>query len=222
MIFFKYFTFGRPDNINDLRASQHNSNPSRNEVPIAVIDDEEFRYREMLNRSNFHIRQYMDINDVRDISDYAIVLCDIEGVGNEFGSEYEGAYIIKEVKRKYPNKIVIAYSAYSFDPDYNKFFEKADFVFNKDRGFDKWEESLSEAISLATDPIEQWKKVRDYMLMNNIPLYTIFKLEQGYIRAVKERNKNQLLDRVESSGMPDEVKDALNNFVSGAFFSLAV
>lgn len=222
MVFFEYFTIGKPENINDLRASQHGGNPSRNEVPIAVIDDEDFRYKGMLTRSNFHIRQYDDINDVRDVSDYAIILCDIEGVGDKFGSEYEGAYIIKEIKRKYPNKIVVAYSAHSFNPDYNKFFDKADFVFNKDRGFDKWEESLSEAIKIATDPIDQWEKIRDYMLEKGIPLYTIFKLEQGYIRAVKERNENQLLNKVESSGMPEEVKDALNNFASGAFFSLAV
>ena len=220
MIFFEYFTIGKPEDIRDLRAISSNTSVSRNEIPIAVVDNEEFEWEDELRRCNFFINQYEDVSSIRDLSEYPIVLCDIDGVGQNFGSDYEGAYIIKELKRRYPNKIIVAYSAYSFKPDYNEYFEMADFYFDKDRGFDKWEESLDESIRLATDPIEQWKKIRNFLISQEVPLYTIFKLEQGYIESVKSGSENELIDKIESSDMPEEVKNSINNVASAAFFSL--
>ena len=69
----------------------------RNKVEILVIDDQDFAAEEYLIKNGFRIVHKRDIDNIRDVSAYAVVLCDIRGVGKNLGSTKEGAFVIKEI-----------------------------------------------------------------------------------------------------------------------------
>ena len=49
---------------------------NRQQVQIAIIDDEDFTYLDILQRHNFILKHFRDIEDVRAVHTYPIVLCD--------------------------------------------------------------------------------------------------------------------------------------------------
>ena len=58
---------------------------------IAIIDDEDFYYREQLSRLGFNITKYDDIEDLNMLASYDLIISDIKGVDKHFDSEFEGA-----------------------------------------------------------------------------------------------------------------------------------
>src|SRR4051794_31715072 len=101
-----YLVLGGPRSINDLKGHNREFTANdRSRVEIAVIDDQEFPYLELLTRHGFRLRHFKDIDDIQAIHAYPIVLCDIKGVGKHFQSRYEGAHLISEFRKRYPAKI---------------------------------------------------------------------------------------------------------------------
>ena len=111
----------------------------RNKVEILVIDDQDFAAEEYLIKNGFRIVHKRDIDNIRDVSAYAVVLCDIRGVGKNLGSTKEGAFVIKEIKAHYPAKQVIAYTGSSYDPAYNEYMNLADAVISKGISVEDWD-----------------------------------------------------------------------------------
>ena len=98
--------------ISDLNGETKLKKPPLSElkkrIAIIIIDDEEFPYLDTLKKHEYNISQKPDISDLRDVEAYQIILCDIRGVGKFLTSEFGGAYLIKQLKEKYPEKTIIA------------------------------------------------------------------------------------------------------------------
>lgn len=77
---------------------------NRNLVPIVCIDDQGMQYDQILINHGFNLKVLSDITDIRAVSDYPIVICDIKGIGKSFGSKFEGGHIIEEIHKNYPEK----------------------------------------------------------------------------------------------------------------------
>ncbi len=207
-----YWLLGTPKNVNELRVLKSAvAATNRQQVPIAIIDDEDFTYLDILQRHNFLLKQFRDIEDVRTIHTYPIVLCDIKGVGKHFQSKFEGAHLIGEIRKHYPAKVIIAYTGHQFDASYNRYFAMSDFLLKKDIDSDEWIESLDAAIQTASDPIIRWKRLRNYLLEKDIPLTHLMKLEDDYVTKMSKHE-----DKFPSGklliGLPDDVKDILVDF----------
>lgn len=83
---------------------------NRSRFPIVVIDDKDFTPMKNLQRYNFSVTHFDDISSIDSIYRYPIVLCDLHGVGASLGSRLQGAQVIREIKKNYPEKYVIAYT----------------------------------------------------------------------------------------------------------------
>ena len=160
----------------------------RRQIEILVIDDEEFTVGKKLEANNFHLTYKKDIGNVKDVSEYQIILCDIRGVGVELDSKYEGAFIIKEIKVNYPTKQVVAYTASNYDASYNDYLRYADEIVKKGLDVEEWIDILDEEINKCVDPMYQWKKVRSKLLENGTSILDVAKLESAYVSAVKKRS----------------------------------
>lgn len=218
-----FLHIGQPHQISELLLHQLNYDATkRNTIPIAVIDDEEFRYEESLRNHDFNLRVFKDIEDIKAVQPYAVILCDIKGVGKSFHSKFEGAHIISEIKKYYPAKIVIAYSAHQFDPSYNKYFEMSDYLFKKDIDSDDWVEKLDEALKGAINPIYQWKKIRNYLLENEISLFQILKLEDEYVKTVLSKGRHQFPSQKLTGTLPKDIKTVVLNFTSSLIFKVII
>lgn len=176
-----------PNSINKLR--QH--------VNILVIDDNEFIPEKYLKANGYQIQHKLDIDTIKDVEPYDIIMCDISGVGKKLGYEKEGAFIIREVHANYPNKRIIAYSSNTYNASYNQYFSMADFVAPKDLSIDSWIDVLDDQVKKSIDPLNQWKKIRTYLLNTGISTLTIAKIEDKYVSAVNKRDFTSLKTYVE-------------------------
>ena len=133
-------------------------------------------------------------------------------MGKNLGSSKEGAFIIKEIKANYPNKQVIAYTGSSYDAGYNDYINLADKVMSKGTSVDDWILALDAQIENAVNPTYQWKKLRNYFFNKGVITATVAKLEDKYVRAVKEKNFNKLVDLADKTG--GEAQKVISEFVS--------
>lgn len=184
----------------------------RRNASILIIDDNAFYAEDFLKINGFNIHHKNDIESIQDVQPYDIVLCDIAGVGKTLGFSKEGAFIIREIHANYPNKRVIAYTSYTYDADYNEFFSLADFVAPKDLSIDAWIDVLDEQIKKSIDPVEQWRKIRNCLLEQNVSTLTVAKIEDKFVSSVKNNNFNSLEKYINSEG--NVVRTIINDFVS--------
>jgi hypothetical protein len=197
-----YWIFGKPRNIVDLKPTTFLSgqNVPRDRLNILVIDDDSFPPKSLLiEKYHFKITQYNDVEEIYSVEAYPIILCDIRGVGKIYQSEFEGARLLSEIRKFYPQKYIIAYTAQTFDPSYNSLLENADQVFKKDMDTDEWAEKLDIAIKTSLDPSFIWKRVRAKFLEMDIPLIEIVNLEDQYIGYLEQKVKEFPSKKLSSS-----------------------
>lgn len=160
---------------------------------ILVIDDQEFDYLKDLQKYDFHIRQKYDLTDLSDAAEYDIILCDIRGVGKFLNSKYDGANLIKQLRVKYPNKIIIAYTAEPYEADFESFLDFATGVIAKGSyTIELWVSLLEKYVKELADPVEQWKKTRCLLYDAGVSTLQIAKYESAYVKAVKNREYESL------------------------------
>lgn len=186
----------------------------RKYASILVIDDNEFAPESSLKRNGYQIQHKIDLDTIKDVEPYDIILCDISGVGKKLGFKNEGAFIIREIHASYPNKRIIAYTSYTYNPNYNQFFSMADFVAPKDLAIDSWIDVLDDQIQKSIDPCDQWIKIRDYLLENKVSTLTIAKIENKYVEAVKSKSFDKLKSYVVGKDKDSQLSSIITEFMS--------
>lgn len=186
----------------------------RKRIDILVIDDEDFTPYNFLINNNFRLTYKKDIDNVRDVSEYPIILCDIRGVGKQLSNSYEGAFLIKEIKKNYPSKRVIAYTASQYDPTYNQYLEYADELVQKGLALEDWLKLLDEQIEKTIDPIFQWNNLRKKLLSKHVATIDVAKLESLFVDSYKKGKFDSFEDT--ANKMSGDVKGIVLEFLSSA------
>ena len=180
---------------------------------ILCIDDQGFSKEDNLRRNNFNITTVNDIDKIDFVSEYDIVICDIQGVGRKLGSEYEGAHLISEIKKRFPLKKVIAYSGQTFNTNYNYYFQLADLTLNKDTDLDDWIDYLDDQIKSMIDPYEIWISIRKYLIAKNIPTSTVSNIEQDYINATIKKDTSKITQSKNFKQISPEIKGVIEGII---------
>lgn len=207
-------------NINDIKISdtvrKERIHDLRKKTDVLVIDDEKFEPKEFLEGNNYRLTSKTDIDNVKDVSEYPIILCDIRGIGKKMSSSFEGAFLIKEIKENYPEKIVIAYTASQYDPSYNVYLQRADNILSKSLSTEEWLDVLDKYIFQAADPVYQWKILRDRLIILDIPLLDIAKLEDAFVKSFlkEEFTSFEKLGKSMDSEVTKIISDFVSNFIS--------
>jgi hypothetical protein len=214
-----YYLFGHPKEINDLKGDLRPPIATlRDKVKIVAVDDEGFEYAEVLRRHGFNITVLNDITDISAVETYPIVISDIAGVGLSFQSPFQGAHVIAEIKKRYPNKYLIACTGQRFDASYNRFFALCDTSMSKDAESQDWVEALDEAINIYVDPVAQWRKARQDIAPHVSPL-RLMQLEDEYVRAVL-RNRRPFQDQRTLLDLPNDAKAVILGVAGNIVFKL--
>lgn len=187
---------------------------------IMVIDDDEFVYLDSLKRSEYCIEYRPDIQSLKDVAEYDIILCDIRGVGKFLNSPFEGAYLVKQIKEKYPNKIVISYTANNYDPKFQEYLAFADATIPKGTALEDWDSMLTKMLKELADPVKQWEKARKALLAAGVSTVMVAKYESEYVKAVKNGDYKSLKDVYENSKKPG--KDIMISLLSIIFKTLGI
>ena len=217
-----FYHVGTPKSIKDLDVpSLKLKSIDRINIPILVIDDNEFEYLQHLRNHRFDITYFSDIPSIESTKEYEIILCDINGVGKKLNSKYEGAHVISEIHKKYPFKTIIAYTSHTHDPSYNRFFRLADYTYKKDIDGDEWVDKLDQAIDLTTNPQRKWTKLRDFLIKNNVTLFEIVKLENEYVKEILKGNDlSNFPSKKLSNEINPDVRAVIQSFTGSIVFKL--
>ncbi|MBO5388952.1 MAG: hypothetical protein J6A59_12660 [Lachnospiraceae bacterium] len=186
----------------------------RTMIDILVIDDEVFEPGDFLTKNNFRLTYKNNIDNVRDVSEYPIIMCDIRGVGKELNEEYQGAYLIKEIKTSYPDKTVIAYTASQYDATYNKFLSYADELLTKGLALEDWVSILDVNLKKMIDPMYQWCDVRNKLFDKGLSTIKVAKLESDYVEACKK--KDFKVFEKNTKNMESEIRSIIIEFLSSS------
>jgi len=202
--------------LSEIKSENKNPQKLRRSHDMAVIDDEPFSQAQQLKNIGFSIIEVGDINNLKIIESYPIVICDIQGVGKAFGSTVEGAYVISEIRKQYPDKYIIAYSTNSFNMGYQAYINKADLSLSKANTIQEWTEILDGAVDVISDPKRRWVRMRGELLASGMELYDIFNLEQSYIKSVIEKSEEPLSEKCNSLELDPRIKDLMSTFITTA------
>lgn len=216
-----FFTIGHPLNLYGLGITTPDIQLLRRDNKVAVLDDEAFIPERQLRQHGFSIVELGgDIKSVDQISAYPIVVCDIMGVGIAFGSEHEGAHVLSEIQKNFPDKYLIAYTGMTHSVAVTNRLRKVDAVTPKDASIEIWVDLLEKALKEVGDPRQRWIRLRTSLLEKGAPLYDVFKMEQAFIKSMTNRNADILASAAKKSTISSEAKELVLKFAAFALVQL--
>ncbi|NPV22128.1 hypothetical protein [Bradyrhizobium aeschynomenes] len=191
MIFFRKEQYVTADELRDSAYEAHRTASAAEKralIKIAVIDDQVFTPRANLENLGYQIESLGDINSINRIQPFQIVLCDLQGVGTALDARKQGAFLIREIKRNFPEKFVIAYTGGGLNAALSREASlDADHLLKKDADIDDWVETLDRYISNVLNPYLVWQRQRLALVEREVDTLSILKLETAFVQSIKSK-----------------------------------
>lgn len=187
MNMFDYYILKKRYSITDLvNPKSLLSELDRNAIKVLIVDNEEFMYEESLRRLGFNIQKYNDIESLETAEAFHIVICDVRGVGKKFKSPNEGAFVLNQLKKKYPMKEFAVYSGSLFNTEVTEDLQDINII-TKDQPSEDWCNDIDALIRKVTNPKLIWQKIARIMIDNDVPTQVICKMEHEYVEVIKDK-----------------------------------
>lgn len=216
-----FITLGTPRRLSDLGVTLPDISVLKRWIDIAVLDDEPFIRTQALRTHGFRLTELGgDIKSVDQVASYPVVICDIRGVGRAFDSPHEGAHVISEIRKSYPDKFLIAYTGYTHDAFFSAKLASADASATKDAPIDYWTQVLELGLKNVGDPKQRWIRLRSTLLERGVELFDVLELEQAFVKSIKHRNSGLLMEEAKTLQFSSEVMDLIVKFTAAALVGL--
>lgn len=207
-----------------LRIARQGQEEVRRSLKILVIDDEPFVAAGNLRNHGYNIDHLTDVSSVSSVAEYGIILCDLQGVGSNLDSELQGAHLIREIKRTFPNKYVIAYSGAPKNRTMSRVAqESADEYLKKDAPIQDWVDVLDGAIALVSNPIARWRQFRTRMLEDGMTPIQLAELEDAFVASFWEGQssiESNVSAKASTLGLGRDLRAVVQSFVASLIFNL--
>ena len=209
MIFKKSRTMS--DIQSQIKANYIVSNGLREKMRVLIIDDNEVPYQNALNRLSFNISHKLDIEDIRDVEPYHVIICDIKGVGLNFSRDKEGSAIILNIKKMYPEKGVIVYSGGTFDVSLTNIFSQADDTITKGTDAIDIASKLDATFDKILDPNRLWKDISQKLLSAGIADKKLKDLEREYLESISTFDSGGFIEKLSKFGSSINIQDIVKS-----------
>lgn len=172
----------------------------RKKIQVLVVDDDvQGHLDESLRRCGYaNVNTMRDIERIDDVAPYNVILVDVCGVGTKLGNSgsalpFEGLSLAGEIKRQYPLKKVIAYSAMLQQFEANYILKTVvDASFEKGPQIEARNTAIDDCIKASADPRKVWDHFRRRLLDADVPITQIAKMEDYFVSSLlKRRPLNQ-------------------------------
>ena len=185
-------SIGKKKRLSDIQGKTPEMSKLKQTYRIAVIDDNPFAKSGALAAHNFQLAELGDIRRIDQISEYPIVVCDIRGVGAAFDSPLEGAHVLAEIRKLYPDKFLVAYSGTESDMSYNDLLRTVDVSVTKDARTEVWVSVLENGLQQVGDPFKRWIRFRNQLSQRGVDGSEIYRLEQAFLKSLEKRDSSIL------------------------------
>lgn len=159
---------------------------NRSDVKICVLDDEGFDIEKVHSLGYIKVERKLQFENIGDFEKYNIILCDIEGVGNQLDSVRQGLAVAEQIKSMYPDKIVLIYSGKNIE-SFGEMPANIDGVLSKVDSTTELVKKLDAYYKESIDPVAVWEKIRQQMIDSGIATKTIAIVEDQYCNSVLDR-----------------------------------
>lgn len=214
---------GKAYTIADLNTSKNalTSIDVKSRIPILIIDDEDFVYKENLRDEGYNLKCVKAIEDLSAVAEYPIVICDVKGVGTQYDKEKGGAYVVRDLKKKYPFKQYAVYSGSTYDLEMMNNLEGVSTI-KKDAPLDMWRGYCDELIRRASDPKEIWKILRNFLLEKDVSLKEVLLLESNYVDIYNNRSSEMRYFPDENTfpNLSQDVRSIIQSMIAGGLLHL--
>lgn len=219
---------GRRYTIADLQAQAVLRNISmpilRRKVRIAVIDDEPFQPLENLLDESYDVTFMGGICRAELCERYDILLCDIQSVGVDLNGEEQGAAVVGQIKRIYPDKYVIVYSALDRRSRILRLaLDRSDNFIAKSSSQDLIYSVLDTGVRWILDPEKIWERTNAELRSRNVSTKNIAELEHKFVKSVLSGDPKPLrrlaLDASRGQEKP-EIRSIATGILSSAIWSV--
>ena len=129
-----------------------------------------------------------DFEEMIKLKKYNIIFCDINEVASKIYPIGQGAQLASKIKKEYPEKMVIIFSAQSQKLSFSKYYNSVDKVIDKLADYETISEIIDEYIETQNDPIKYWEAMKKQMLKQNISTLQIAKMEHYYVKSFLQKN----------------------------------
>lgn len=216
-----FIAFGKPERLSLIGQEAIDLNEAKTRVEIAVLDDNPFAPKEALLNHKFRVVELgADIRSLDQVSTYSVVVCDVKGVGRAFGSTLEGAHLVTEMRKVFPDKYIMAYTGMTYSLAMMNALTSADKRMEKDASVEVWIQTLEFGINEVMNPRNRWMRMRRALLERGVELFDVLMLEQAFIKSVQTRTPDVLANRAKALGVSQEVKDLVVKFSATAVSAL--
>lgn len=184
----KKFVYQKMRSISNLKEQKISSDITidRKNVKVCVLDDEGFDIEKVHALGYIQVERKLRFENIGDYEKYNIILCDIEGVGNEYDTVHQGLAVAEQIKSVYPEKIVLIYSGKNVE-SYGDLPANIDGVLSKVESTTELVKKLDAYYKESIDPIIVWEKIRQQMLDSGIATKTIAIVEDKYCNSMLEK-----------------------------------
>ena len=184
-MFFKFKNFKSVTDLDEFvrtRLAQKAIITLRPKLQIAVIDDQDFSPLHNLQNHQFNITPYKDVPSFDILQGYQIIMVNLQGVGRGLDPTLQGAHVIREIRKNYPDKFIIAYTGGAAQELLAPSIELADRFTQKDTSIENWIELLDDIIYDLANPAYVWKRLRPRLLEIGMTPINLAILEDRYVR----------------------------------------
>ena len=190
-------------NVNTV-VSEERMKSLRKQVDILVVDDDvQGRLDESLRNCGYESVTIMrDVERIQDVERFPLILIDILGIGTRLNAngaplEFEGLSLAEDIKRMYPTKKVIVFSATLQQYASNYILKTVvDGSFEKSPKIDARNNIIDACLRDVVDPKSNWVKFRKRLLDADVPITEVASLESYYVKRInghKELDRNKIL-----------------------------
>lgn len=169
-------------------------NKVKKEAKILIIDDKTVsQFESNLRKWGYlNVRLMKDLENIDDVANYNLVLCDIQGTGRRLAAknklEFEGLTLAEEVKRLYPLIKVLSYSANI--EEYKSHYvthSVVDGFFGKEEDPQKRNTQIDHCLCSFFNPVDIWLITRRQLLDAGASIHEVAKLEDYYVRKLLKK-----------------------------------
>jgi len=210
------------DSFYSQKIAHRNQRELRSLVKIAVIDDEPFRPFENLSNNNYSITLLGDIRSIDLVKPFDLIICDIIGVGTALDKDLQGAALITEIAKTFPEKIVIANTGATLSQLATREAKlMADTLIKKDTTIQEWMDTLDKYVNDCLNPVKVWSRIRYSLTARGVDTKDIILLEDAFSRSFLQKSPSSklVLDVINNNNFGSDARSIITGLISSAIYS---
>ncbi|MDE5886067.1 MAG: hypothetical protein K2H46_00595 [Muribaculaceae bacterium] len=187
------------------------------QTPIAIIDDEGLPEAKTdgLKRHGYKIEEISDVDQIRQLEAYPIVISDVDGVATKLDPENHGLGLIRLLAKNYPFKGLGVYSGKTHSLP---ILPEDTLIIQKDDELEKWTEKIDTLIFSVSDPIMVWRRFAKKLIDAGISAYDLEKLEDVYVKSILKGDSPDSIKDLNVLPSTSHLKGVVDSLIANGIF----